>query len=48
MYEFLIVAIANYHKLGGFKYIFITVLDVRSLKWVSVGKIKVLAGLCSF
>lgn len=44
-YQFLIGSVTNSHKRGRFNHIFITVMNVRSLIWVSVGKIKVLAGL---
>lgn len=45
VYQLFIAAVKIYYKLGSFKH---TVLDVRSLKWVSMNNIKVLAGLHSF
>lgn len=45
MYQLFFAAVKGYYSRGGFKH---TVLDVGSLKWVSLNNIKVLAGLHSF
>lgn len=45
IYQLCIAAIKTYYRLGGFRH---TVLDVRSLEWVSVNNIKLLAGLHFF
>ena len=51
VYSFSIVAVTNYYKFSGLKqhrWIFFIVLEVRSPKWVSLGKNEIIEGLCSF
>ena len=51
VYSFSIVAVTNCYKFSGLKqhrWIFFIVLEVRSPKWVSLGKNEIIEGLCAF